>query len=138
MKESNKKVWMSTTTKNKEVKTIAKGANRLLWLLVVAIAAIIVFVSQYFSIFQQSQALMSAFIIIGIVLILIVAKNTNQGAKGWMFLLAARLEMRKVVWPSRQETVNSTLIILAVVAVSSLIIYFVGVIFMHIIQAILS
>ncbi|MBK2125566.1 preprotein translocase subunit SecE [Fangia hongkongensis] len=134
----NKKVWTTTTTKKVETKTVAGGLNKLLWLAVIVVGAIVVFASMYFPIFKNSSPLMAAFIIVGIVVMLAIARFTNQGAKGWQFVLDARLEMRKVVWPTRQETINSTLIVLAIVIVASLIIYFVGLLFMHLIQWILS
>ena len=81
---------------------------------------------------------MTAFIIVGIVALLVIARFTNQGMKGWNFLLDARLEMRKVVWPTRQETINSTIIVLVIVVIASLLIYFVGLLFMHLIQWILN
>ncbi|WP_100550948.1 preprotein translocase subunit SecE [Caedibacter taeniospiralis] len=138
MKDSvTKKVW-TTTTKKADAREIATSANKLLWLLMLVIAVLVVFSSMYFSLFTQSSALMAVLIIVGLVVLLVLAKQTNQGAKGWQFLLEARLEMRKVVWPTRQETINSTLVVLAIVAVASVIIYFVGLLFMYLIQAILS
>ncbi|WP_119344119.1 preprotein translocase subunit SecE [Facilibium subflavum] len=133
----SKKVW-TTTTKKADATVIGRGANRFLWLAIVIVAALVVFSSMYFQVFKDSSALTAAFIIVGVVVMLVIAKFTNQGAKGWVFLLEARLEMRKVVWPTRQETINSTLIVLAIVVVASLIIYFVGLLFMHLIQAILG
>ena len=138
MKDSvTKKVW-TTTTKKAQMHQVSNGANKLLWLLMIVIVALVVFSSMYFPLFTDSSALMAVLIIIGLVVLLVLAKQTNQGAKGWEFVLESRLEMRKVVWPTRQETINSTLIVLAIVAVASVIIYFVGVLFMHLIQAILS
>ncbi|WP_395946124.1 preprotein translocase subunit SecE [Caedibacter taeniospiralis] len=138
MKDSvTKKVW-TTTIKKADAREIATSANKLLWLLMLVIAVLVVFSSMYFSLFTQSSALMAVLIIVGLVVLLVLAKQTNQGAKGWQFLLEARLEMRKVVWPTRQETINSTLVVLAIVAVASVIIYFVGLLFMYLIQAILS
>ena len=139
MKDSaNKKVWTTTTAKHVETKQIASSVNKLLWLVMIVVAAFVVFASMYFSIFKNSSALTAAFILVGLVVLLVIGKQTNQGAKGWQFVLDARLEMRKVVWPTRQETINSTLIVLAIVVVASIIIYFVGLLFMNIIQAILS
>lgn len=138
MKSSvNKKVW-TTTTKKADVRQISSTNNRMLWLLMLVIAAVIVFSSIYFLIFSESTALMAVLIIVGIVVLLVIGKQTNEGEKGWQFLLEAKLEMRKVVWPKRQETINSTLIVLAIVAGASIIIYFVGVLFLQIIQSILS
>lgn len=46
-----------------------------------------------------------------------IAFQTNKGKQFWQFLLEARTELRKVVWPSRKETVQMTMMVLAVVAI---------------------
>lgn len=139
MKEfGSKKTWTTTVSKKADVKSVSSLTNKLLWLGIIIVAAAIVFSSMYFPIFENSSALTAAFIIVGIVVMLSIARLTHQGAKGWQFILEARLEMRKVVWPTRQETINSTLVVLAIVAIASVIIYFVGLLFMHAIQWILS
>ena len=133
----NKKVWV-TTTKSADTIVVKPILNFTLWVLAILISAIVVFSSMYFDVFTQSPSLMAAFIIVGVVLILAIVRYTSWGVKAFQFVLAARMEMRKVVWPTRQETMNSTLVVMAVVAIASLFIYFVGLLFMHLIQAILS
>ena len=44
-----------------------------------------------------------------------VAINTQQGASVWGVLKEAQTEVRKVVWPTRQETNQTTLIVVALV-----------------------
>ncbi|OOY50347.1 preprotein translocase subunit SecE [Solemya velum gill symbiont] len=44
-----------------------------------------------------------------------VALTSAQGKSLWSFATSARTEVRKVVWPSRQETLQTTLIVLFVV-----------------------
>jgi preprotein translocase subunit SecE len=41
--------------------------------------------------------------------------TTSLGKSFWGFLKEARVEVRKVVWPTRQETVQATLIVMALV-----------------------
>lgn len=41
--------------------------------------------------------------------------TTSLGRGFWGFLKEARVEVRKVVWPTRQETVQATLIVVALV-----------------------
>lgn len=134
----NKKTWTTNSVKKAQSKMVSAPLNKLLWTIVFLVAAAVVFSSMYFPIFIASKPLMTAFIIVGIVALLVIARFTNQGMKGWNFLLDARLEMRKVVWPTRQETINSTIIVLVIVVIASLLIYFVGLLFMHLIQWILN
>ena len=53
----------------------------------------------------------------------VVALQTTQGAAFWNLAKAARTEIRKVVWPTRQETTQTTLIVVAVVLVMALILW---------------
>lgn len=48
---------------------------------------------------------------------LFIAATTAVGARTIGFMTDARTEVRKVVWPTRQETVQTTLIVFAVVIV---------------------
>ena len=45
-----------------------------------------------------------------------VLLRTTQGRSAWDFFKDARTEVRKVVWPSRKETVQTTSIVIAMVA----------------------
>jgi preprotein translocase subunit SecE len=56
----------------------------------------------------------------GIVLGLVVFGVSRYGRNFWQFVLESRVELRKVFWPSRQETLQTTLIVLVFVAIASL------------------
>jgi preprotein translocase subunit SecE len=52
-----------------------------------------------------------------------LAGGTKRG-KGFINLcLEARIEIRKVVWPTRQETVQTTLVVLVVIVIVALILW---------------
>ncbi len=89
--------------------------DTLKWGLVVVILAAAVVGNQYFdtvSVLYRALAVVAA---IGGALL--IASQTEKGKAGWAFAQEARLEVRKVVWPTRQETVQTTLIVLAVTAI---------------------
>jgi preprotein translocase subunit SecE len=52
-----------------------------------------------------------------------VALQTQKGRYLLEFIQDAQIETRKVVWPSRQETIHTTLIVLAVVVIVSFILW---------------
>jgi preprotein translocase subunit SecE len=52
-----------------------------------------------------------------------VAVQTAKGAAFWQLAKEARTEIRKVVWPTRQETTQTTLIVVAFVFVMALILW---------------
>jgi preprotein translocase subunit SecE len=60
---------------------------------------------------------------------LVVAVQTEKGRVAWDFVRESRTEVRKVVWPTRKETVQTTSIVLAVVAVMAVILWIVDGIF---------
>jgi preprotein translocase subunit SecE len=49
-----------------------------------------------------------------------VALQTAVGRGLWRFGGDARTELRKVVWPTRQETIQTTLVVMVVVLVMAL------------------
>ncbi len=52
-----------------------------------------------------------------------IALQTHQGRALWTLVNEARVEIRKVVWPTREETTQTTLVVLALVFVMSLILW---------------
>lgn len=52
-----------------------------------------------------------------------IAMQTEHGKAGWNLAKEARVEVRKVVWPSREETTQTTLIVVAVVTLVGLIMW---------------
>lgn len=49
--------------------------------------------------------------------------STTQGARFYKFAKAARNELRKVVWPTRQETIQSTIAVVALVSILALVLW---------------
>ncbi|MFA5626993.1 MAG: preprotein translocase subunit SecE [Thiohalomonadaceae bacterium] len=52
-----------------------------------------------------------------------IAAQTTVGAASLAFLRSASIEVRKVVWPTRKETTQMTLVILAMVTVMGLLMW---------------
>ncbi len=52
-----------------------------------------------------------------------IALQTTKGVAFWSLVKGSRTEIRKVVWPTRQETVQTTLIVLAFVVVVALMLW---------------
>jgi len=55
----------------------------------------------------------------GILLGVLVFAFSPNGRRFWQFVLEARVELRKVFWPSRQETFTTTMVVLVFVAFAS-------------------
>lgn len=52
-----------------------------------------------------------------------IALQTEKGQAFWKLVKESRVEIRKVVWPTRQETTQTTLIVVAFVVVTALILW---------------
>jgi preprotein translocase subunit SecE len=52
-----------------------------------------------------------------------VALQSLPGRRVWEFAASSRNEVRKVVWPTRQETVQTTLIVFAMVLIIGIILW---------------
>jgi preprotein translocase subunit SecE len=59
-------------------------------------------------------------VVAGIVLALAVLAWSQYGRSFWQFVLDSRVELRKVVWPSRQETGMTTLVVFGFVIIAGL------------------
>ncbi len=56
-------------------------------------------------------------------LVVAIGLQTEKGRAVWELAKEARVEVRKVVWPTRQETTQTTLIVVAVVIFVALILW---------------
>jgi preprotein translocase subunit SecE len=59
-------------------------------------------------------------VLVALVAALAIGAFTGPGRKARNFIAESQFEMRKVVWPTRDETLKTTLVIIAVVIVLSL------------------
>ncbi len=95
--------------------------NIALWAVSVAIVIAAIYANSYFggeSLLYRVLGLLAASIVAAL-----VAFQTVQGKAFWLLLKGARTEIRKVVWPTRQETVQTTLIVALVVIVAGLLLW---------------
>ena len=56
-------------------------------------------------------------VIFSVILSLMIFFSTQRGIIFWDFLQGSRVEMRKVVWPTKQETIQTTLTVFVFVLV---------------------
>lgn len=94
-------------------KTGGGGANslKLLFSLVLLIVGIVGF--YYFSGESVLYRVLGLLLVVG--LSVLVFYSSDPGRQLWLFFRASRLEVRKVVWPTRGETVQTTMIVLFIV-----------------------
>ena len=91
--------------------------------LVIAVAILISAMVAFYIYEDQSQLLRVVGLLAAAGVSIAIALQTDQGRNLWAFIQDAQIEVRKVVWPTRQETVNTTLIVIVVVILASLILF---------------
>ena len=91
------------------------------WLLVGALVAVGVVGNQYYS---AEPILYRVLALLAIAIAAVfISVQTTRGRAFLGLAKEARVEIRKVVWPTRQETTQTTLIVVAVVLVMSLLLW---------------
>ncbi|WP_423063429.1 preprotein translocase subunit SecE [Candidiatus Paracoxiella cheracis] len=98
------------------------------WLLILVLLIGGIIANYYFS--NTAWAIRAAVGIVIAVVILFIASQTAKGRKALGVIKGARTELRKVVWPTRQETVQTTLVVVAMVVVTALLLWGIDSLFM--------
>lgn len=99
----------------------SKAADAFKWLITFALLAAAVVGNYLYG--DMSVAIRAAAVVILIAAALGVAALTTKGKATIVFAREAKLEVRKVIWPSRQETMQTTFIVLAVSIVMALLLW---------------
>jgi preprotein translocase subunit SecE len=99
----------------------SSGKSKFIWLLILLFIIGGVVANVYYEAIALPVRLAGALILAGIVLAL--ASLTPQGQKAWEFMKGSRAEMRKVTWPTRQETVQTAMVVVAMVVLASLVLW---------------
>ena len=101
--------------------TSASRFDGLKWLVVFALIGVAVVGNSMYA----DQSLL--YRVLGIVALGIVAAlialQTAKGAAFWALVKGSRTEIRKVVWPTRQETVQTTMIVVVFVLLVALLLW---------------
>lgn len=107
---------MTTNAENK-----AGSLDWLKWLIVVSLLSGGIFGNWYY----QDEMLLVR--VIGLLAIAaaatLVALQTERGRAIWALLKESRTEVRRVVWPSNQETTQTTMVVLLLVFIFALILW---------------
>lgn len=89
----------------------------------VAIAILLAAVYGYYHFADSSQLYRVLGVVGAVIVALLVASQTIAGRGVLLFMGDARTETRKVVWPTKQETMQVTLVVIFVVILVGLILW---------------
>ena len=71
----------------------------------------------YYYAAQYSQVYRVAAVLIATILGFAIAMSSEPGRRFWRFAQGSRIELRKVIWPTRQEALQTTLAVIVFVLV---------------------
>ena len=86
--------------------------------LAIAILVVIAGVAGYYVLANQAAWLRWLSVIASLVLAGVVVAFSRYGSEFRRFVELARIELRKIVWPTRQETLQTTLVVFGFVIVA--------------------
>ena len=102
-----------------EQTTSALDTFKLMTAVLVLIAGVVGF--YYFE--DQSQLLRVLGMLAVAVVAFLIAATTDKGRRGLGFVKDARVEVRKVVWPTRQEALQTTIAVLFMVVLVAIMLW---------------
>ena len=82
--------------------------------LALAIVVVLLGLVGYYYFAESAQVLRVVTVIVALAIAAGVAFTSLQGRSLWKFIQGARVELNKVVWPTREETLQTTAIVLVV------------------------
>jgi preprotein translocase subunit SecE len=107
---------------NASTETQPSGSlDSLKWIIVIAILAGVVFANYYYG--EESALIRAVGAVIAVVIAGAIAMQTVKGHNAVAFAKESRTEIRKVVWPTRQEAVQTTGIVLFATFIMSLVMW---------------
>lgn len=92
--------------------------------LVLALGMLVGAIAAYYLLVEVSVLLRAAALAVVAALAVLLAWSTTPGRLTWGFLHDAQLEVRKVVWPGRKQTVQITLFVMVLVVIAALVLWF--------------
>ncbi|UIJ40950.1 preprotein translocase subunit SecE [Vibrio kanaloae] len=106
---------------NAETPDSSSAADTMKWIVAFVLLAAAVVGNYLYG--ELSVVIRAAGVVVLIAAALGVVATTTKGKAAIDFAKESRMEIRKVVWPTRQETMQTALIVLAVCIVMSLVLW---------------
>jgi len=107
--------------------TSGNGLDSVKWVLVIALVVGGVYGYHHFAQYPVLYRVLALIPVIGVALLLGVW--TQSGAAFWDLVKQARMEIYKVVWPTRPETTQTTLIVVLVVFLMAIVLWLLDMLF---------
>ncbi|MEO1327905.1 MAG: preprotein translocase subunit SecE [Pseudomonadota bacterium] len=79
--------------------------------LLLSLGAIVGGLVAYYMTPELALALRVLMVLAGVIIGVLIGLTTHKGQTLWRFIQGSRIEIRKVVWPTRQETTQITILV---------------------------
>ncbi len=86
----------------------------------IAVLAVVAGIAAYYVLGAQAAWLRWLCVLGGIAVAALIVAFSRYGSELGQFMASARVELRKIVWPNRQETGMTTLVVFVFVAIAGL------------------
>ena len=96
---------------NAKTETSGPGVLDLIKMLL-AVGLIVAGVGAYYFFPDASVALRAVGVVVSVALAIAVFMSTVRGQELWAFIQSSRVELRKVVWPTKNETVQTAIAVI--------------------------
>ena len=102
------------------VHTSVEQENKTSWMIILAVLIVILSLVAYYVLASQTVWVRLAALLGGFAVAFVVAAVSADGKRFFVYAKESVAEAKKVVWPSRKETTQMTLIVFSFVVVMSL------------------
>ena len=95
--------------------------NYLFWIIGLILIGVAVYGNSYYAMEPLLYRVIGVLVILTLSLLVIL--RTNEGKEALTLILDSRKEIRRVVWPTRTETTQTTLIVIAAITFMGLVLW---------------
>ena len=120
----SKPSWPANTCKvnmNSSTKELNRNIlGRMAWVAIIFVT-VMAFIGNYH--FDFSVPVRAIIWLVWFIVSILLFYLTEQGRQAYLFAKESKIEMQKVVWPSRAETMQTTMIVMVMVAVTGFVLW---------------
>ena len=103
---------------NTNIETVSTPADRLK--IALAVVAVVAGLAGFYLLSQQALVLRIAVVLVGLVVAAGIAATSEPGKRFFAFGRESVAETKKVVWPTRKETIQTTAVVFGFVAIMAI------------------